>query len=394
MRAYDITKSTQDLRYLTWDERSQPSGLAMVEPTAREGTGSRAVIYRLPSRLFRETRLAVEAVNELVACRLMDFLGVPHVDTRLINALVCIDGQECNYWLSRYKGLRAAGEQAVPLDLFFELRGERGESPLDMCVRMGWAFPVAQIMLVDYLTANRGRSGNELRVLRDNDGHCSLAPIMGGRYALASAFASQTWRVNATADLSTANYLGAQSLEENLQWAVGVFKDVGKFPGDAFVSTPNATDAFLTQDASSASLDRPAQTAETSRLCHPAQTNEPNPLCRPAQTADGKLLCHPERSAEGKLPCHPERSAEGAESKDLVPTSDASPAETGTHPACASEDAQYGAPVLPPATLPASTRKALFRALDDVYNPMLGQLEGSWQVICRRWEYYARLCRL
>ncbi len=370
MRAYDITKSTQDLRYLTWDERSQPSGLAMVEPTAREGTGSRAVIYRLPSRLFRETRLAVEAVNELVACRLMDFLGVPHVDTRLINALVCIDGKECNYWLSRYKGLRAAGEQAVPLDLFFELRGERGESPLDMCVRMGWAFPVAQIMLVDYLTANRGRSGNELRVLRDNDGHCSLAPIMGGRYALASAFTSQTWRVNATADLSTANYLGAQSLEENLQWAVGVFKDVGKFPGGAFVSTPNATDGFLTQDANSASLGRPAQ------------TNEPSRLCRPAQTA------------EGKLPCHPERSAEGAESKDLVPTSDASRAETDTHPACASEDARYGAPVLPPATLPAGARKALFRALDDVYNPMLGQLEGSWQVICRRWEHYARLCRL
>ncbi len=330
MRAYDITKAQQDLRYLSWNELDKPSGLHVQEATAREGTGARAVLYRAPVARVGARFVPPSGANELVACRLMDALGIPHADTRLVNGLVRLAGEERPLWITRYKNLRGTGVRAMPLEAFFELRAQQGESPLDFCVRMGWQLQVAQMMLVDYLTANRTRSARELYVQALPDGSFKLAPLMGGRTALTSSFSSATWRVNAMADLSTSNYIGSGSLDENLRWAVEVFREAGAFPSGIH--------------------------EERWKRYKSAAKNE--------SKNEGK--------SESKAKSKNENGAEG-ESKTLVTSA---------------------GPALPCACLTGFTRRELFRSLDSVYNPLLAQLEGSWQIIRRRWEHYARLCRV
>lgn len=302
MRAYDITISTQDLRYLTWDEDTRPSGLFVPEPTAREGVGSNAILYRLNianPHANQSPQDEVASVNELISCRLMDAMGIPHVDTRLIRARVIVGGVEQEQWVTRYKSLRQVGASALPVDLFFELSDNTGRDPLEMCEKKGWTTTVAQIMVVDYLTANRGRGALDTSVQASPEGACSLALPFGGRQSLTSSFIGQTWRINATADISTDNYLGSRSLDENLRWAIGVLK---------------ASD------------------------CLPTCIHEK------AKSPDKTATIQ-----ENALPCE---------------------------------------------HLTERTRRALFRSLKDAFPPMTAQQEGSWQIIRKRWERYARLCRL
>lgn len=298
MRAYDITKSVQDLRYLSWDEAKRPSGFFVPEPTAREGVGDNAILYRMnavDSRSSYGAHGGVAGANELIACRLMDAMDIPHVDTRLIHAQICLDTEEQTQWITRYKNLREPNGRLAPIDVFFELSSDTGETPLGMCVRMGWDTSVAQMMIVDYLTANRGRNGSNLYVQANPEGKISLAPVYGGRQSLTSSFIGQTWRINATADIGTENYLGSQSLEENLEWAVGVLK---------------------------------------------ARNNLPT--CKHEKPAA-------DSTKDANLPCE---------------------------------------------HLTERTRRELFRSLNDIFPPMTAQQEGSWQIIRKRWERYARLCRL
>lgn len=299
MRAYDITISTQDLRYLTWDESARPSGLFVPEPTAREGVGPNAVFCRLNDESpygKLGSQGAVAGANELIGCRLMDAMGVPHVNTRLVRARIFINGSEQEQWVTRYKNLRQAGVRALPIDLFFELSDDANGDPLEMCKRMGWATTIAQIMVVDYLTANRGRNALGMSVQAEPGGGFSLSLPFGGRQSLTSSFMGQTWRVNAMADISTDNYLGSRSLDENLSWAIRELK------------------------------------------------------------------------ASGCLP-------------------------TSKHESPSDIDGEKGE-ALPCEHLTERTRRELFRSLKDVFPPMTMQQEGSWQIIRKRWEHYARLCRL
>lgn len=215
-RAYDIVKATQDLTYLQWDECAQPSGLGGQRIKAREGTGANAVYYKLcrpnPIRGIN----GVECFGELISSRLMALLGISAAPCQLVHATVCLGGMRMQGWVTRSKSYRKPGEQAMPLDLFWELTAQPGETPLDLCLRMGWEREVGQLALVDYLTATRGRNGSNLEVIRDATGAFRLAPFWGLGFSLAAAFPSETWRVNATADIDTENFLGSRSLEENL----------------------------------------------------------------------------------------------------------------------------------------------------------------------------------
>lgn len=224
MRAYDITQSLQDLRYLCWDESSQPSGLGGARPKAREGTGANAVYYKLSSFSERGGVGGWEVANQLLCTRLGRELGFPMADCRLLRALVHIGGEEEEAWVLRSKSYRSAGERAMPLEDFCELAGLPGEDPLDTCRRMGWEEQLAQVMLLDYLTANRGRDSSSFEVLCSAKGSYRLSPLTGGSFSLGSAFPRQLWRLDPLADLPTRNYLGSSSLFENLSLLPACFE--------------------------------------------------------------------------------------------------------------------------------------------------------------------------
>ena len=119
MRAYDMTKARQDLRYLSWDEHAQPSGLTGTCPKAREGTGVNATFYKLCDE-DRSCDIHNQApFNELVACRLMDVLGIAHVKQHLVHARIEVRGHERDAWLLRSKCYRKKGMQSASLELVF-----------------------------------------------------------------------------------------------------------------------------------------------------------------------------------------------------------------------------------------------------------------------------------
>ena len=85
MASRDIVRAIQDLTGLDWNERASSSGTAGTYLKARTGSGSRLIYYKLP-RYNGVVIDGYECVNELLASRLMDALGIEHLAYRLIHA--------------------------------------------------------------------------------------------------------------------------------------------------------------------------------------------------------------------------------------------------------------------------------------------------------------------
>ena len=212
----DIIKREQDLSYLAWDESACPSGLTGRCAKARAGRGHNAVYYKM-ARSGGAGQGEAGLFSQLLCARLMDALGIEHAPFALVRAKV--SSSHGAVWVCKSKTYRAAGQRAVTLPYYWELCSLPGESPLDMCVRLGWGHQVAQCMLADYLCAVRDRDETCFEVLEDDQGALILSPILPRAYSLACSFVKETWRYDAQADLGTINYLGSASLESNLDFA-------------------------------------------------------------------------------------------------------------------------------------------------------------------------------
>lgn len=212
-RTRDIIKTEQDLTYLDWNEIARPSGLTGERAKAREGTGANAVFYKLrhPGELGRNYH---DCFAELICSRLYRHLGIDHVSKQLVFAKIHPDKPA--EWVVKSKSYRKPGERAVSLSVFHELQGLPGESPLDLCKRMGWSQRVWDMFMVDFITATRSRTSVCFEVIADRSGAYRLSPLIPRSFSLANSFPLQTWRVLSTADVGTYNYLGSNSLQENL----------------------------------------------------------------------------------------------------------------------------------------------------------------------------------
>lgn len=219
MRRYDIVATLQDYRNVTWSERANSSGTAGTYLKARVGKGTRARYLKL-SRYDGVRIDGTECINEIVASRLMDVLGIEHLTYRLIHARVVVDGMEHETWLNSSRNFRAAGEQKMGLGHYFELYRNPGEEPLAFCVRQGWGERIAQMMLVDYLIVNRDRHASNIEVLIDRTGAARLAPLFDNGLSFLAPYGENWERIAAFKPLqqvATTNFVGSRSLEENLR---------------------------------------------------------------------------------------------------------------------------------------------------------------------------------
>ena len=64
------------------------------------------------------------------------------------------------------ENFRARGEDKQAIDVCYESERMDGESPLDFCVRMGWADYIWNMLVVDFLILNQDRHGANIEVLR------------------------------------------------------------------------------------------------------------------------------------------------------------------------------------------------------------------------------------
>ena len=214
----DLETRLEDLRHLDWTESSVTSATGGSYLKARTGQGSTAVFYKLSCYDEINGVYGHECVNELIAARLMNALCIHHVPYRLVHAVVRIDGQEHETWVSQSASFRKPNESKVALAQFYGWNRLDGEGRLDFCARMGWGKQVQLMMLADYLIANRDRHGGNIEVLKTSDGQIRLAPLFDNGLSLCySTFnAQQLAGVNPRQDIVASNYLGTRSLEENL----------------------------------------------------------------------------------------------------------------------------------------------------------------------------------
>lgn len=215
----DIEPALQDLTMLAWNERATSSGTAGTYLKARTGTGRDMIYYKL-SRFNGIEIDGHECVNEIVAGRLMDILGIPHLTYRLIHANVNLDGKAFETWLNASRTFRKPGERKQALGTFFDLHRLPDETPFSFCARQGWRDQIAQMMLVDYLIANRDRHASNIEVLVSRTGGIRLAPIFDNGLSLVAPLAGLDDLIDAFDPLkpvATMNFIGSRSLEENLE---------------------------------------------------------------------------------------------------------------------------------------------------------------------------------
>ena len=89
----DLVAELQDFRHLRWDDRTTTSGTSGTFPKARAGEGRARRYYKLSCYDSYRGIYGHECVNELLAARVMEHLGIPHARYRLIHGLVVIDGE-------------------------------------------------------------------------------------------------------------------------------------------------------------------------------------------------------------------------------------------------------------------------------------------------------------
>lgn len=218
-RVYDVVRTLQDYRAIKWSERANSSGTAGTYLKARVGAGTRARYLKL-SRFTGVEIDGSECVNEIVASRLMSLLGIEHLEYRLIHALVNVDGTEFETWFNTSKNFRRRGEQKMGLGTYFELRRREGEDPYAFCARLGWEERIAQMMLVDYLIANRDRHASNIEVIIAPTGETRLAPVFDNGMSLLAPYGADLERIAAfdpLMDVATTNFVGERSLEENVR---------------------------------------------------------------------------------------------------------------------------------------------------------------------------------
>ena len=219
MRHSDLIKTEQDLTRLSWRMGSVTPGTSGSFPKATSGNGSGTIYYKASCYDAFNGFFGHECVNELIAARLMDVLGVDHVAYSLVRARIVIDGKEHVTWINASQSYRHASETKQAFSQFYQQFAHAGESPLELCDRQGWGTFVRRMMLVDYLIVNQDRHGANVEVLHMKDGRRRLAPVFdcGNSFVFSCYDVEKSIRsFDPLVDAVGTNFIGNKRLADNL----------------------------------------------------------------------------------------------------------------------------------------------------------------------------------
>ena len=221
MRCYDIDSKPNDLRRLNWSEKSSTSGTSGMFLKAREDRNGKRYYYKLSNYDSYRGVFGHECVNELIVCRLLNLLGIGHLQYKLMHALVNIDGNETETWLCRSENFRLPGERKQAFDVYYSMHRQGSETPLEMLERLGVGAEIRKMMLTDFLIINRDRHGANIELLIAADGSLRLAPLFDNGISFLAPYEGQPelyGSFDTMQDVNTNNYLGTRSLFENLSF--------------------------------------------------------------------------------------------------------------------------------------------------------------------------------
>lgn len=219
MRYADLTKTEQDLTDLSWHMSAATPDTSGSFPKATRGSGSATVYYKASCYDACNGIFGHDCVNELIAARLMDVLGVPHVRYSLVHARIELGGKEFSTWVNASKSYRHSNEAKQSFSQFFAQYATPSETPLQLYERLGWGTQARQMLLVDYLIINQDRHGANVEVLTLPDGSRRLAPVFdcGNSFVFSCYDVEDAIRsFDPLVDAIGVNFIGSKRLSSNL----------------------------------------------------------------------------------------------------------------------------------------------------------------------------------
>ena len=216
----DMISNKQDLRHLTWSKVRNSSGTAGSFLKAYSDLGGRKTYYKLSNYDSVHGITGHECVNELIVDRLLTVLGVEHLHYQLLHADILLDDRPAETWLCSSDDFKQPGETKIALDAYYQAERMVGESPLDFCIRNGWASYVYEMLVVDYLILNRDRHGANMEVLRNGKARTvRLAPLFDHGLSLLFSCRSSgdIQAADPMEDKPVQSFVGSHSARENLE---------------------------------------------------------------------------------------------------------------------------------------------------------------------------------
>ena len=214
-----IIHTPQDLTHLSWSKIRNSSGTAGSFLKSQEDTPGGRIYYKLSDYDSYHGIVGHESINEILADRLLTILDIPHIPYQLIHANIIVDEKPIRTWLCSSRNFRKRGEKKDALDSYYDSHKLPDESPLDFCIRNGWAEYIYQMLLVDYLILNRDRHGANIEVLINRyDKTVRLAPLFdhGISFYCRSLDDAALAKEDPMADKPVQCFVGSRSAWDNL----------------------------------------------------------------------------------------------------------------------------------------------------------------------------------
>ncbi|MBO4864627.1 MAG: hypothetical protein J5517_09680 [Eubacterium sp.] len=237
----DIIKEKTDLTYLKWSHIRGSSGTAGTFLKSQSSINGVKRYYKLSNFDMEKGVIGHECINEIIVARLLTILGVEHLEYKLINADISVDGRIYNTYLCASEDFKERGESKVALDDYFRVNQVKGESRYDFCVRNGWKDYIDRMIAIDFIILNRDRHGANIEILRNSRAHTFRpAPLFDHGLSLLYSCNSEedVKKFDVMDDKACQNFIGSRSCFDNLQLIKGL--------GEVFPNRLNKSDkAYL-----------------------------------------------------------------------------------------------------------------------------------------------------
>ena len=216
----DIIFEQQDLRYLSWTRTRKSSGTAGSFLKSYDDSGEKKLYYKLSDYDPQTGVVGHECVNEIIAGRLMELLGIPHLEYSLLNAIILIDGKEESTFLCRSADFKEKTQKKITLEEFYASECVGRETPFDFCIRMGWENMIFGMLVTDYLIINRDRHGANIEILIDRkEKSIRPAPLFDQGLSLLCRCRTpeEIAAFDPLGDPAVQSFIGGRSTAENLK---------------------------------------------------------------------------------------------------------------------------------------------------------------------------------
>lgn len=216
----DNDRDVLDLRHLIWDMNpSHTKGTAGTFLKAIDINSSPVRYYKLSAGDTISGIYGHEAANEVIVSRLLDLLGIPHLEYKgATSRIVLVDRERVEY-VCYSDNFRKANDSKMALDTYYELYGKHFGSVEAMLREMGYSEYLDQMILVDFLIVNRDRHGANLEVLYSESDGIRLSPLFDHGFSLLAPLQNHVEMVeifDAMRDVEANNFIGSRSLFANL----------------------------------------------------------------------------------------------------------------------------------------------------------------------------------